>query len=389
MSNVDYSPVHGIRTLDSFSLSRLVLTDFRNYTRAVLEPAKGPVVLTGPNGAGKTNLLEAISLLAPGRGLRRAELSRLRRITAPELAGWGVAAHVDTPAGQVEIGTGMTAGQTRRTLRIDGIDGCPQSDLAERVGLVWLVPQMDRILTDGATGRRRFLDRLVFGFDRAHAGRISRFERAMRERSRLLSEGRADAAWLSGLEVVMAETGIAITAARIDIVRRLDAACCAIADPFPEPGLRMIGTLSDWLEDGPALAAEDRYRAALQDNRRRDAETGGSGTGPHRDDLDVMHRTRGISAALCSTGEQKALLVSIVLAHACALAAEAGAMPILLLDEIAAHLDADRRASLLDALLNLSAQVFLTGTDPNLFAGLNGRAQFFTLAAGRIASGGF
>lgn len=365
------------------AVTRLTLTQFRCYAHARLEADARPVVLTGPNGAGKTNLLEAISFLAPGRGLRRARLSEVERLQAPAGSAWAVAAELDTPAGPVTIGTGRDTGEAgteRRLVRIDGRPVRSQVALAEHVAMVWLTPQMDRLFLEGASGRRRFLDRLVFGFDPAHAGRLSRYEQALRERARLLREGRNDAAWLAALEDGMATSGVAVAAARREVVARLSRACRHTVGPFPQADLAVVGTLESWLADRPALEAEEGFRRQLAASRRQDAETGGAALGPHRSDLAVRHVAKDMPAALCSTGEQKALLIAIVLANARLMAAERGTPPLLLLDEVVAHLDAHRRSALFAEVLALGAQTWLTGTDEALFADLGGQARFYRVA---------
>ncbi|WP_051340728.1 DNA replication/repair protein RecF [Azospirillum halopraeferens] len=378
---------------DALAVTRLTLTRFRSYAHARLEPDRRPVVLTGPNGAGKTNLLEAVSFLAPGRGLRGATIAEVERIgpvpEAPDESpggGWAVAAVVETPNGPVEIGTGRDARAgdgNRRVVRIDGHPARGQTVLADHVAVVWLTPPMDRLFLEGASGRRRFLDRLVFGFDPAHAGRLSRFEHALRERARLLRDGRFDDGWLSGLEDAMATAGVAVAAARRDVVGRLRAACGRAVGPFPGAVLAVEGTVEGWLDEGPALAAEDTLRDALRARRRDDAASGGAAVGPHRSDLVVRHRAKDMPAALCSTGEQKALLIAIVLANARLLAAERGAAPLLLLDEVAAHLDAERRAALFGEILALGAQAWMTGTDAAVFAPLGADACRFRIEEGR------
>lgn len=366
----------------ALSVARLVVTGFRCYATARLDLDPRPVVLTGPNGAGKTNLLEAVSLLAPGRGLRRARLSEIDRHGGP--GGWGVAATVLTPDGPVDIGTGREAGSERRIVRIDGEAARGQTALADHVSAVWLTPDMDRLFREGAYERRRFLDRLVYGFDPAHAGRVTAYDQAHRERTRLLRDGGADPAWLLALEGTMVERGVAIAAARRDMVRRLSRALASAAGPFPGVHLGVAGTLEAWLGEGPALAVEDRFRAALRADRPADAERGGAAIGPHRSDLEARHLAKDMPAALCSTGEQKAMLIAIVLAEAKLQAAERGVAPLLLLDEVAAHLDGERRAALFDELCLLSGQAWMTGTDMDLFAGLNGRAQHIAVATATI-----
>jgi DNA replication and repair protein RecF len=374
-------------------VTRLALTDFRNYRTARLELAAGPVVLTGANGAGKTNLLEAVSVLSPGRGLRNARLADLDRRPANDddaPGGWAVAATVETQRGPVRIGTGRDpAGGERRVVRIDGENARSQAALGEVIGVTWLTPQMDRLFVEGPSARRRFLDRLVLGLDPAHAARVSSYEHAMRERSRLMRPmdrgGPSDPVWLDALDETMAAQGVAVAAARREAVERLDEACAAAEGPFPRARLSLQGTIETWLDELPALAAEDRFRAALKDNRAADAASGGALVGPHRSDLAVTHAERGIAAEGMSTGEQKALLISIVLAHAKLQRQTRGEPPLLLLDEVAAHLDAARRDALFTTLLDLESQVWLTGTDAAIFAPLRDAARFLSVTDGALS----
>lgn len=357
----------------ALSVARLTVTGFRCYESARIELDSRPVALTGPNGAGKTNLLEAVSLLAPGRGIRRARLSEMDRQGGP--GGWGVAATVMTPGGPIEIGTGREADGERRVVRINGDAARSQTSLSEHVSAVWLTPEMDRLFREGVSARRRFLDRLVYGFDPAHAGRVSAYEQAMRERGRLLRDGCGDDAWLGALEETMAERGIAIAVARQDMVRRLSQVLAQANGPFPGVALAVSGTIEGWLAEGAALDAEDRFRAALKSSRRADGESGVVAVGPHRSDLEARHLAKDMPAALCSTGEQKAMLIAIVLAEARLQAAERGVAPLLLLDEVAAHLDGARREALFDELCDLASQAWMSGTDAALFAALGTRAQ--------------
>lgn len=364
------------------AVTRLRLTNFRGYDTAAFDGDPRPVVLTGPNGAGKTNLLEAISFLAPGRGLRQARLSDIdRRSTdTADAGGWAVAATVSTALGSVDIGTGREADDTRRTVRVNGAPAQGPNALAEHVSVVWLTPRMDRLFLDGASARRRFLDRLVFGFDTAHSARVGAYEHAMRERSRLLKTGRRDDGWLTALEDTMAARGVAIAAARRDMANRLARACARGGGPFPRAGIAATGAIEELLDTGPALEAEDRLRAQLAAGRQGDSESGRTAVGPHLSDLSVRHLAKDMPAGQCSTGEQKALLIAVVLANARLQAAERGAAPLLLLDEVAAHLDGQMRQALFAEIRHLGAQAWLTGTDRAVFAELEPCAQFFAVA---------
>jgi DNA replication and repair protein RecF len=375
------------------AIVRLSLGDFRCYRRLRLECGTEPVVLTGPNGAGKTNLLEAISFLAPGRGLRRvalAEPDRRENETSTEPASaapaslgrasagpWAVAAVLATPTGPLAIGTGREAGSERRAVKIDGVARGAQKDLAERLSVVWLTPEMDRIFVEAPKARRRLLDRLVYGFHPEHAGALAAYEHCARERMRLLGNGVRDDSWLAALEDGMARNGIAFAAARRVTVDLLDRTARAGWPHFPRARLSLAGDVDRWLDAMPAVDAEEKLRAGLAACREGDAAAGKAQLGVHRSDLVVHEATRGLAASDGSTGEQKALLISVVLAHVRALAEERGSAPILLLDEVAAHLDRLRRAALFDALHDLGCQAWLTGTDEEVFGGLAGRARFF------------
>jgi DNA replication and repair protein RecF len=363
---------------------RLTLTRFRNYASLRLSLDDRPVVLAGPNGAGKTNLLEAVSLLAPGRGLRNARLADVQQLGATE-GGWATAARLQTPHGPVEIGVGVEAPpqpgeRERRLTRIDGEPARSQTALAQHIAVVWLTPQMDRLFLDSAGTRRRFIDRLAFGFDPAHAGRLSRYEHAMRERSHVLRDRLNAPDWLAALESRMAADGAAVAAARRDAAARLTLAASRGVGPFPGAILTMEGWIDERIAAGPALEAEDEMRAELARTRNHD----GAAVGPHRSDLAVRHIAKDMPAALCSTGEQKALLIAVTLANTRLLTAERGAPPLLLLDEVAAHLDRDRREALFAEVTALGAQAWMTGVDLETFAPLGAAAQRFTVTDGSV-----
>jgi DNA replication and repair protein RecF len=367
-------------------LSRLNLTDFRNYAAAALSLDGRHVVLTGDNGAGKTNLMEAISFLSPGRGLRRAAYADVTRVGAN--AGFSIFSELDGMEGEVEIGTGVdtTDEAAIRRLRINGTPAKTADELTDHLRVLWLTPAMDGLFTGGSSDRRRFLDRLVLSLDPAHGRRASDFERAMRSRNKLLSENRFDPSWLSGIEEQMASLGIAMALARQEMLGLLDRLIVDSreATPFPSSMLELSGFM-DGQFDRPAVDLEDDYAAMLRDGRYRDAAAGRTLDGPHRADLLVRHREKNMEAERCSTGEQKALLVGLVLAHARLVGNLTGHAPVLLLDEIAAHLDEGRRAALFDLIDGLGGQSFMTGTDRSMFAALGERAQFFTVAHGGIA----
>ena len=379
------------RATPALSFVEIALVNFRSYAAAKLKPARGPVVLAGPNGTGKTNCLEAISLLSPGRGLRGAKLGALQRkvplSTAPERDGplaqspWTVAATIARPDGEWEIGTGLSSasnGTQRRALYLNGAPA-QAADLAELLPVLWLTPAMDRLFLEGASERRRFLDRLVFGLDAGHARRAARYERAMHERLHLLRDGVRDPVWLDGLETTMAAEGAAVTAARLETIEKLNSELSArgAEGAFPCAHLLLSGEPGDVAVDASAL------QAALSASRVRDAEAGRTNVGPHHADLEVRHTHKRADARDCSTGEQKALLISIVLANAWLQSRRRdGIAPVLLLDEIVAHLDAARRAALFEEILALESQAWLSGTDKALFAPLLAHAQCYAVAGG-------
>jgi len=373
------------------ALARLALSDFRGYRAVRLAMDSRPLVLTGPNGAGKTNLLEAVSYLSPGRGLRGARLADVARVAGPNEGSadaWSVAATLSGAGGETALGSGWRApaepGETeRRAVRIDGTTAAGPAALAQHVAMVWLTPAMDRLFAGPPAERRRFLDRLVFAIDAGHATRVQRYDRARRHRARLLREGTGDDAWFGAIERSMAENAVAIGAARLDLVMRLEQYLPTSAAPFPRIALAADGLVERWLADTPALEVEERFRAHLAATRREEAE-GGSADGPQRSELFVTDRDRGLAAEQCSTGEQKAMLIALVTAHARLVARQRRCAPVLLLDEIAAHLDEERRRALFGVIVDLGAQAWLTGTDPAVFRPLGENAQFFTVRPGTV-----
>lgn len=373
------------------AVTGLKLADFRNYAALSLELDERHVVLAGDNGAGKTNLIEAVSLLSPGRGLRRATLDEMARTGAGGT--FAVAAVLDGPDGAVRIGTGVTepdaaAGERSRRVRIDGTAQKSAEAMLDHIRVLWLTPASDGLFTGPASERRRFLDRLVLALDPAHGTRVAAFERAMRGRNRLIEEGMRDPGWLDAIEAQMAELGSAIAAARVEAVACLAGLIAATREDhgaFPHSELALEGEIEALAAaSGPAGAVEDRYRAILAGARERDRAAGRTLDGPHRADLRVLHGPKQMPAELSSTGEQKALLLGLVLAHARLVGATVGRAPLLLLDEVAAHLDGRRRAALFDVLDSLGGQCWLTGTDAAVFAPLGARAQVFEVAAGRV-----
>lgn len=370
------------------SISRLKLTDFRNYAAVSLALDSRHVVLTGENGAGKTNLMEAISFLSPGRGFRRAVLTDVTRVGAE--GGFAIFADIEGMEGEVAIGTGIEPGDgesVSRKVRLNGTPVKSTEELSDHLNVLWLTPSMDGLFTGSSSDRRRFLDRLVLSLDPAHGRRASDFERAMRSRNRLLSEGRFDPAWLTAIETQMAELGIAMAAARQEMLGLLQSLSVNSEEtPFPTPSLTLEGFM-DGSMDRPAADLEEDYLEALRNGRGRDGAAGRTLEGPHRVDLLVRHHEKNIEASRCSTGEQKALLIGLILAHARLTADMTGFAPILLLDEIAAHLDEGRRATLFDLVDGLGGQAFMTGTDRSMFDALGDRAQFFAVTHGSVTPG--
>jgi len=372
-------------------IRRLTLTNFRSYHAAQVQLDRaGPVVLTGANGIGKTNLVEAVSLLAPGRGLRRATMEELAFSEGD--GAWAVSAEIEGMLGLATLGTGIDppAGEESvptRKCRIDRESVGSATAFADHLRVVWLTPAMDPLFNGPASERRRFLDRLVLAVDAQHSSRVAALERSLRSRNRLLEDSPGDSHWLDAVEHETAEVAVAVAAGRAETAKRLSAALEASRDTareFPLAQIALQGWMEQLLPDHSAVEIEDRYRSLLKDNRARDAAAGRTLDGPHLSDLVVSHASKNIPAADASTGEQKALLIRLVLAHASLIKQMTGFAPLLLLDEVVAHLDPSRRAALYDALSLLGAQVWMTGADPAAFGDIVGRAQVFLVRGGMV-----
>lgn len=353
--------------MNRLGVNDLTVSHFRSHKIAHLSFKPGPIAIHGPNGAGKTNLIEAISLLSPGRGLRRATLDDMAR--RPQSVGWKITANLTSLHQEHGVETWAEPGSARQT-RIDD-KPATQTALGRIARILWLVPSMDRLWTEGADGRRRFLDRMTLSFEPTHADAVLTYEKAMRERNRLLKDQVRDASWYTALEAQMVTSGMAILQNRAASVERVLAMQKNAQTAFPAAELTLHGPDQDELPD-----SSDVFARALSDGRSRDLVAGRTLIGPHRADLAAVYAVKGVAARDCSTGEQKALLISLILANARALAEDFGAPPILLLDEVAAHLDADRRAALYDEICDIGAQAFLTGTGAELFTALGDRAQY-------------
>ena len=374
----------------SARIRHLTLTNFRSYHAASLAVGDGPAVLVGPNGAGKTNLLEAISFLAPGRGLRRATLEEVAFSEGD--GAWAVSAEVEGALGLVTLGTGIEppAGEDAapaRKCRVDREPVASAAAFADQLRVVWLVPAMDGLFGGPAGERRRFIDRLVLAVDAEHGSRVNALERSLRSRNRLLENPNPDPHWLDASEHETAELAVAVAAARAETVRRLAAALAARRAPdaaFPSAEVALEGWMETLLLSHPAVEVEDRYRAVLKENRARDAAAGRTLDGPHLTDLAVVYAPKGIAARDASTGEQKALLIGLVLAHAGLVAEMTGTAPVILLDEVVAHLDPARRAALYEALDRLGAQIWMTGADPAAFAEIAARAEVLEVTPGQV-----
>lgn len=359
--------------MGNLHFSQLTLSHFRSHKRAVIDCDARPVAIYGPNGAGKTNILEAVSLLSPGRGLRRSSAQDMTR--RPEALGWKVTGLLHALNNLHELEIWSEAGAARQT-RIDG-KAAPQTSLGRIGRVLWLIPAMDRLWIEGAEGRRRFLDRMTLSFLPDHAEHSLSYEKAMRERNRLLKDMVREPAWYAALELRMAEAGAAIHAGRLNALKAIRAAQEQAETAFPTATLTLQCDMP---------AAPQDLREALAANRTRDLAAGRTLIGPHRADLQGIYAAKDIPARDCSTGEQKALLVSLILANARALAADLGAPPLLLLDEVAAHLDANRQAALYDEICALGAQAWMTGTGPEMFAALGNRAQVLEVTEEQGAS---
>ncbi len=367
----------------------LRLSHFRNYASAELCVDNNIIVLTGANGSGKTNLLEALSLLTPGRGLRRADLNEVGHSAGP--GSWAVAAKLDVNGNELNIGTGLRAlsqdESPQREVRINGATAARTSALSDHVSALWLTPEHDGLFRGPAGDRRRFIDRLTIALDPSHSTRVSALEKLLRSRNRLLAEPQRDDKWLDALEHELAEMAISVSAARLAQVESLQASIFehqSPASPFPYAVLHLSGEIEDSLRTQKSVAAEDRYREILRQTRSVDTASNRTTRGAHVSDLSVEHGPKAIAAERASTGEQKALLVGLILAQARHVSEHRGVTPLLLLDEIAAHFDSIRRAALYDELEKLGAQAWLTGTDPEMFATLSGRAAFVDVANGNL-----
>lgn len=381
-----------LKKFDGCGVTRLVLTDFRNYPDLVLSCDAGPVALSGPNGAGKTNILEALSLLSPGRGLRGIKLSEALYDDAVSAAGeerqesWSVAAQIQGLGGPVDLGVGFlgTGEREKRLIKIQGESVASQSALSEYVNFLWLTPQMDSVFIDGSSAKRKFFDRIVYTFDAAHAGRVLRYEHAMRERLRLLKMNLGhEESWFQALEHKMALEGVTIAGARLRTLQALSQAEHWALGVFPQAGLSLDGLLEKALEEGQdPLAIEQNFQDQLKQSRFKDRESGRTTLGPQRTDLKVTYVDKGRPAEHCSTGEQKALLLSIIMAACRVLVHQGNVVPIVLLDDLVAYLDDGRRRTLFEEILNLKLQVWMTSAEEDTFNALKGQIQHFRIVDG-------
>jgi DNA replication and repair protein RecF len=386
----NYMMTETIPIPSAYGLTRLSLTAFRSYEQLLIKCDARPVVLTGENGEGKTNILEAISLLSPGKGFRNAKSEHILNRDCPDRS-WAVAAHIDTPHGETQVGFGLdpeafARGRDRRLVRINQTTVRSQTELSQHLQVIWLTPNMDRLLQDSPSDRRQFLDRLVFGLDHEHANRVKRYEHATRERLHLLKDGPATDAWLGALETAMIENGIAITLAREETINKLKDQLNKATTRFPRAHLKMTGFVDDLFAEGKhEEEVAELYRRKLIENREKDGLIGMTRTGPHRSDFLCFFDDQETPAAQCSTGEQKALLLSITLAAARMQRELKKGVPILLLDEVVAHLDPHRRRDLFDEIEALQLQTWMSGTDSHLFKDFGDRAQHFCVENGILS----
>jgi len=362
------------------SVSQLTLTNFRNHKDFRLDLDQSPVVITGSNGAGKTNILEALSLLVPGRGLSRASSSDWQNYN--DANPWGVSSVLKSSEIETRISTGkdpLNNKNERRIICIDGKKIKNQQELTSHIVMSWVTPDMDRVLVNAPSSRRRLIDRMVYSFDPAHSGRVHRYEKTMRERLKILRDGISDDSWLSSLEIEMARTSVSIAAARMNMLSQLQNGIEDTEGIFPKAKLSLHGIAEDSLKEYPALIVEDKICDALKKSRNIDAQNGTSSVGVHRTDLKVIHLGQNCLAHLCSTGEQKSLLIAIMIAYVRVLMCFRKITPIFLLDDITSHLDNIRREALFEELLSLKIQSWLTGTDKSSFKELLSSAQHFHL----------
>lgn len=375
--------------MKSVYIEKLKLTTFRNHAEMSVELGASHVVLTGENGAGKTNILEAVSYLSPGRGLRRAAYDKVGQ--AGGSGAWTVFAQMEGAQGEIKIGTGLQQTafgvESSRKVHMNGVQAKTSDELLEHSRILWLTPSMDGLFTGATSDRRRFLDRLVLAVDPTHGRRVGDYEKAMRARNKLLSEDYPDSAWLDATEAQLAELGVAVASARYELVSLLSEVIVKNNDPnspFPDALVSISGALENQINEVAASDLEGEYLDRLRNNRRIDARAGRTLEGPHRSDLVVHHRPKSMPASQCSTGEQKALLIGLLLAHARLVGEIHDATPILLLDEVAAHLDEGRRAALYDMIDTLGCQAWMTGTERSLFKALDNRATFLTVKDGKV-----
>ena len=370
-------------------LTKLKLDGFRNYSNLSLNLDQRHVVLTGNNGAGKTNLLEALSFLSPGRGLRRANYASVARAGSTDA--WSVFAELEGANGTVSIGTGLTqtglSSDKQRKVRINGMATNSSEELLDHLRIMWLVPSMDGLFSGPASERRRYLDRLVLAIDATHGRRVLNFEKSMRARNKILSDDLPDIAWLDAVEIQMAEHAVAIASARVEVISLLSSLIIKnndISSPFPDAFIQLEGMLESLVVDTPAGDLELEYADILCNGRRLDRAARRTLQGPHRSDMKIFHQPKSMPAAHCSTGEQKALLVAMMLAHARLVGELHNRGPIMLLDEIAAHLDKERRLALFDMIDDLGCQAWMSGTDMHLFEELGKRANYFFVNNGIV-----